>query len=224
LDFDNQSSGGYLKYGNLTANDRIKDTTSGYEPFRQGFFYKFIEPQSANASDLSDINFFETVRNLDMLRLRRFSFSAGSTFLWDDRSFELGILYDINKHEYDGANESHREANIAIIAKLIPHLKKMLLAGCLGTNGRYKKILIAGHTDTFNDETSNQILSENRAQDIHNAIILALQNDSDLSNQNINILNHVLTPVGHGELQLKIDTPVDTYEERNRRVEIFFKK
>ncbi len=221
-DFELDTTGGYQKYRTVTANDAIRESASGYEPFRQSFFYKFIEPQSASANDLSDIDFFKTVRNLDMLRLRRFSFNAGSTFLWDDRGFELGILYDTNKHDYDHDDtdytESHKDANEGIMNKLIPHLKKIIQAGCLGPSGRYKKIVVEGHTDTVNNSTDNQTLSVNRANDIRNAII------SKLTAEGINNVSSLIVAIGRGETQLKIDTGDNVDEERNRRVEILFKK
>jgi hypothetical protein len=204
----------YRVYFNDPANP---GTTIPYIPFKQPFFYQFIETEGIvplGADKLGYMDFAATIKNLDKNRLRRFSFPAGSTFLWGDMTFELGILYDFDKSDYDATIESHRDKNIAIMDMPTPHLQKLLDGGCIGPGSRYENLLIAGHTDTAGDSMYNKNLSEARALDITDAIKLAVPG----------LVPSFLAPMGYGETRLKVPTADNKKESRNRRVEIQFIK
>jgi outer membrane protein OmpA-like peptidoglycan-associated protein len=70
------------------------------------------------------------------------------------------------------------------------------------------EVQITGHTDTVGKDADNDLLSLNRARDIREALV----------GQGLNPT--ISRAVGRGERELLIQTPDNTAEPRNRRVEI----
>jgi OmpA-OmpF porin, OOP family len=70
------------------------------------------------------------------------------------------------------------------------------------------EVQITGHTDTVGKDSDNDILSLKRARDIREALI----------GQGLNPT--ISRAVGRGERELLVQTPLNTAEPRNRRVEI----
>jgi len=70
------------------------------------------------------------------------------------------------------------------------------------------EVQITGHTDTVGKEGDNDMLSLKRARDIREALIAQGLNPS------------ISRAVGRGERELLVQTPPNTAEPRNRRVEI----
>lgn len=73
-------------------------------------------------------------------------------------------------------------------------------------NDRFR---IEGHTDTVGNKDANQVLSEHRAE----AVV-------DYLATNFHVDRSRLQPVGMGESGLLIQTPEQTNEPRNRRVQV----
>ncbi|THD59438.1 OmpA family protein [Phenylobacterium sp.] len=70
------------------------------------------------------------------------------------------------------------------------------------------EVQITGHTDTVGKESDNDMLSLKRARDIREALIAQGLNPA------------ISRAVGRGERELLVQTPDNTAEPRNRRVEI----
>jgi outer membrane protein OmpA-like peptidoglycan-associated protein len=70
------------------------------------------------------------------------------------------------------------------------------------------EVIISGHTDSVGTEASNQILSEKRAETIRQHLV-GSGVDPD-----------TIETTGYGESKLLVDTPDNTAEQLNRRVEI----
>jgi outer membrane protein OmpA-like peptidoglycan-associated protein len=70
------------------------------------------------------------------------------------------------------------------------------------------EVQITGHTDTVGKEGDNDMLSLKRARDIREALIAQGLNPT------------ISRAVGRGERELLVQTPLNTAEPRNRRVEI----
>jgi outer membrane protein OmpA-like peptidoglycan-associated protein len=70
------------------------------------------------------------------------------------------------------------------------------------------EVLVTGHTDTVGSETDNDKLSLKRANDILSALVAQGLNPS------------ISRATGRGERELLVQTPDNTAEPRNRRVEI----
>ena len=73
---------------------------------------------------------------------------------------------------------------------------------------RYPDVIVVGHTDTTGSAASNDELGLKRATIVRNLLVAA-----GLDRSAVEITSH-------GEKDLLIPTPDDTYEARNRRVEI----
>jgi outer membrane protein OmpA-like peptidoglycan-associated protein len=69
-------------------------------------------------------------------------------------------------------------------------------------------VQVTGHTDTVGSETDNDKLSLKRAEDILTALVAQGLNPA------------ISRAVGRGERELIVQTPDNTAEPRNRRVEI----
>jgi outer membrane protein OmpA-like peptidoglycan-associated protein len=97
-------------------------------------------------------------------------------------------------------------------AKLTPAATRTLddLGHALGNSSLVGyKFRIEGHTDTLGNADLNKALSESRAEAVVDYLV-----------SKFNIDRSRLTPVGMGEEGLLVQTPPETSEPRNRRVQV----
>ena len=97
------------------------------------------------------------------------------------------------------------EATTTLTPESEPELKKVFAEIA---NRPGAEVEITGHTDTVGREGDNDMLSLKRARDIREALIAQ------------GLSPTISRAVGRGERELLVQTPLNTAEPRNRRVEI----
>jgi len=109
-----------------------------------------------------------------------------------DRSYTMqdALLFDFGQHEL-------RAESVSAIIKLASVLKK-------NPSLRFE---IGGHTDNVGDEASNQMLSERRAQTVHQALLAENVSEAQLSWK------------GYGKSRPTAPNTTDSGRQQNRRVE-----